>query len=491
MAGDGRAHGDLGGLAVSDFADGVDIRVLAQDGAQAAGKGHADLFIDLDLVHPVDVVFHRVFQRHKVHVALVQLVDHAVHGGRLTASGGTHHEDNAVAAAEKLPDVCDLVLGQADFVQAHHRAALVQQTRDDLLAVDGGEGRDTQVEASVFDADVEAAVLGDAALGDVQARHDLQTGQHRALQVSRHGQDVPHHAVDAHADQKLGLMRLEVNVAGALGDGALDDAVDQADGRGAGGAVLAKLVDREGVAGLRPSLAAAHALAAHLLNRPGRALVAVEDLDAALDGGLGGDHRDHLPPDGFPDLFNGVEVQRVVHGEVELVLHRLDRHDLILPRDVLRKHLGQLRGNVDLGQVDILDAELHLQRLDQFVLRDDLIFDQHVAETVLRPLLQIQSAVQFLLGDGSRRDQQFTQSHVRHNFAPSRLSSHGVLVRHRLHFVTISLLYNRSGPLTRVFRAFFPFGREAPRPAAAKAKALSQKSKINLWEYRKLFGAPI
>ena len=58
VARDGRAHGDLRRLAVADLAHADDIRVLAQDGAQAVCEGHAGLLVDGDLVYAVDVVFH-------------------------------------------------------------------------------------------------------------------------------------------------------------------------------------------------------------------------------------------------------------------------------------------------------------------------------------------------------------------------------------------------------------------------------------------------
>ena len=51
VAGDGCPHGDGGRLTVAYLAHGDDVRVLTQDRAQAAGKGHAGLFVDLTLVH--------------------------------------------------------------------------------------------------------------------------------------------------------------------------------------------------------------------------------------------------------------------------------------------------------------------------------------------------------------------------------------------------------------------------------------------------------
>ena len=46
---------------VANFAHQNDVRVLAHNGPQAAGKGQVDLGIDLDLADSLELVFHRIF----------------------------------------------------------------------------------------------------------------------------------------------------------------------------------------------------------------------------------------------------------------------------------------------------------------------------------------------------------------------------------------------------------------------------------------------
>ena len=412
MARDGRADGDLGGLAVSNFADGDDVRVLAQDGAQAAGEGHADLFVDLHLVDAVDVVLHRVLQCDQVHVAGVHVADHRVHGGGLTGTGGTDDQDHAVLDLHQAQVLLQIVPGQADGLAAQLPAGLVQQAGHDLFAVDGGQRGDTQVDVLVAHLHVEASVLGHAALGDVQAGHDLHAAGDRGLQLARHGQYVAQQAVDAHAYGEFRLARLHVDVAGALGDGALDDGVHQADGRGLVGALLAHLVGGEGAVHGDGGLAGGGGLALHFLDGLGRALVAVEHLYGALNRGGHGHHGHHLAPGGLADLLNGVEVQRVAHGDVKLVAVQPHGHHLVLLGDVLGHHLDQLGRYVHLAQVDELDAQLHLQRLDQLALGDDAVFLQHGAQALAAALLQPQALLQLLLGDQARRDQQIAQAQI-------------------------------------------------------------------------------
>lgn len=84
----------------------------------------------------------------------------------------------------------------------------------------------------------------------------------------------------------------------------------------------------------------------------------------------GRDHRDHTLARGNFDLLLRDEVERVAHSEVQRILDELDRHDAELLGDILRHIAYKLHGDGHRRQVDELDAELHLQRLDELLLCD-------------------------------------------------------------------------------------------------------------------------
>ena len=63
VSGEGGLDGDAGGLQVAHLADHDDVGVLTDDGAQGAGKGHADGGFDLNLVDARELVLHRVLDR--------------------------------------------------------------------------------------------------------------------------------------------------------------------------------------------------------------------------------------------------------------------------------------------------------------------------------------------------------------------------------------------------------------------------------------------
>ena len=84
-----RVDGDFGRLAVADFADHDDVRVLTQERAQGAGEVHADLGLHLHLVDARHVVFDRVLGRHDADVDLVHLAEERVERRGLAGTGRT------------------------------------------------------------------------------------------------------------------------------------------------------------------------------------------------------------------------------------------------------------------------------------------------------------------------------------------------------------------------------------------------------------------
>ena len=97
--------------------------------------------------------------------------------------------------------------------------------------MDAGQRDDAQVDVVAVDGEPDAAVLRDAALGDVEVAHDLHAADDAADHAPRHGGRVDEHAVDAEAHAQLVAVGREVHVGGALLDGLGDDPVDELDDR--------------------------------------------------------------------------------------------------------------------------------------------------------------------------------------------------------------------------------------------------------------------
>ncbi len=131
-----------------------------------------------------------------------------------------------------------------------------------VLAVDRRHDRDAEVDRASPDAQLEAPVLRDALLGDVELRHDLDARDDGAVVplVDRLHRLVEH-AVDPVLDDDDVLLRLDVDVRGAALDRVEDDRVDELDDRRR---VLRDPIDREGLFAL---LVLGHELHAELFGR--------------------------------------------------------------------------------------------------------------------------------------------------------------------------------------------------------------------------------
>ena len=156
--------------------------------AQRGGEVEADLVLDLDLVDPGQVELHRVLGGHDVGVGLVERGDRGVERVGLARSGGARDQHDAVGLGDRALEALERVRLEAQLGHVQHELRLVEQPQHDLLAPEGGQRGDAEVHvaAAVLDleADLDAAVLGQALLRDVQLGHDLDARGERVAAAS-------------------------------------------------------------------------------------------------------------------------------------------------------------------------------------------------------------------------------------------------------------------------------------------------------------------
>ena len=233
VAGERRAHRDLRRLLVADLADHDDVGILAQDGPEGPGEVEADLGLDLHLLDARLPVLHRVLDGDDVLARGLDRLDRGVQRGGLAAAGGPGEEHHAPRPPDPVHEVLELLGLEAQVLERvvlDHRL-LLEEPEDDLLAEDGGQGRDAEVDLAAVDARGEAAVLGQPPLGDVQPRDDLEPRHHRQVQRARDLQEVEEEPVDAIADARSILVRLDVDVGGVVARGPAEHVVDDLDHR--------------------------------------------------------------------------------------------------------------------------------------------------------------------------------------------------------------------------------------------------------------------
>jgi len=68
----------------------------AHDVAQAGGEGQPDLRIHVDLIDPVHLIFHGIFDGDDLFVGLIDALERGIQRGRFTAPRGAGDQQNSV-----------------------------------------------------------------------------------------------------------------------------------------------------------------------------------------------------------------------------------------------------------------------------------------------------------------------------------------------------------------------------------------------------------
>ena len=348
MAGERGLHRDLRGLEVADLADHDDVRVLAQEGAQGRGEVEADLLVHLHLVDARQVELDRVLGGGEVLRGLVQIGERRVERGGLARAGGARHQHHAEGLVDAVQEDVELRLLEAELGHVELQVRLVEEAHHDLLAEQRREHRDAEVHLPAAPhLELDAAVLREPALGDVELGHDLHARGDRVLELHRRLHRLVEHAVDPVAHAEGLLVGLDVDVRCALLDRLRQHQVHELDD----GSVLGFLGERVDVDVVRVVdevdvrvVEVPH----HLFERGGLVVVL---LDRAPDRLLGRDHR--------LDVVSGEELDVVEREDVGGIGGRQDQRRArpvdgdhgVLDRDLLGDQLDH--GGLDLELVEI------------------------------------------------------------------------------------------------------------------------------------------
>ena len=179
------------------------------------GERQPDLRVDLNLVDAFELVFDRVFGRDDLGLVAFDFEQRAVERRRFAGAGRAGHEDDAVRQANQLAEAIVQVRLHAERFERELHPALVEETHHDAFAVEHRDDRNADVDLAAGDAELDAAVLRQPLLGDVEPGHDLEPADDRGLEavdLGRHRLRVQH-AVDAVADLDARGLRLDVDVA--------------------------------------------------------------------------------------------------------------------------------------------------------------------------------------------------------------------------------------------------------------------------------------
>ena len=117
MAGERGVDGDLRGLGIADLADEDLVRVVAQDGAQAAREGEPLLLVDGNLRDAADLVLDRVFDGDDLVLFGLNLVERGVERGGFAGAGGPGDQHHAVGLLDVAAEAREVLLREADDIE--------------------------------------------------------------------------------------------------------------------------------------------------------------------------------------------------------------------------------------------------------------------------------------------------------------------------------------------------------------------------------------
>ena len=357
VAGERGFDSDFRGFRIANFTNHDDVRVLAEDGPERVGKGEPDFFLHGHLVDAGDLELYGIFDGDDVVGRMVQLVEGGIESGGLSGAGGACDENEAVRGIDRGAELLERIGVEAEFIDAGREIGLVQNAQHDLLAVDSGHDGHPEVVILACDADAHAAVLGQAAFGDVQAAHDFEPGGQGELHGFRGRGGIDKDAVNAVTQAKGLFERLDVDVAGAVLDSLDKNDVGQLDNGGflAGSGQLVEIHFLDGFSGELDVvglglLGACAGFLDDILHAA--ALGGIDAVELIHDRLFRGDQGRDFQTRGALDVVNGENVQRVGHGQEKLVFQARDGDHFVIVGHVAGDKVADFRRDSEAREVD-------------------------------------------------------------------------------------------------------------------------------------------
>src|SRR5258708_6363549 len=127
VAGECGLDGDLGGFLIADFANHDLVRVMSQDGAQAARKGETLFLVHRNLRDAAQLILDRIFDGDDFVLVGLDLVDSRVERGGLSGTRGTRHQDHAVGLSNVAPEAAGFF--RREEANGHRQAPVIFRNR--------------------------------------------------------------------------------------------------------------------------------------------------------------------------------------------------------------------------------------------------------------------------------------------------------------------------------------------------------------------------
>ena len=226
VAGESGLNRYLRRLRVPNLAHHDLVRIVPEDGPQAARECEPLFFVDRDLHHPRQLIFHRIFDRDHLLVQRINLTDRGIQRRGLPTAGRPRDENHAVRLGDGATKALQITRIKAQPIEPQVSDARgdrfpVQNPDHHRLAEHARQDRYPEVHRLAVNAQPKSPVLWDSPLCDVQFRHHLQAGDQRSMQLRvKRLERRNENAVNSHLDQDSPIGRFNMNIAGPFLQGA-------------------------------------------------------------------------------------------------------------------------------------------------------------------------------------------------------------------------------------------------------------------------------
>ncbi len=275
----------------------------------------------------------------------------------------------------------------------------VQQAHHDAFAIQRRQSGNAQVHFTAQRLDLDAPVLGQPPLGDVQLGHQLHARNHGCFHLAWRRLLAIQNAVHSIANTKFFFERLDVDVTGALFHSLSDNGVHLPDdGRLARHiAQVLQVLGRFGAFRVELRFATRR--------------VAVIFVDRVQNFLLGREHRAHLQARAVTHCRNGFDIQRIRHRQRHRVIVAAHWQATELPQESRGERLGFSRNGRWTPNGYERNVQLLSQRRQDIPHRDEAHVDQRLAKLVTALFLQLERALQIFIRDELALDKNFAETH--------------------------------------------------------------------------------
>src|SRR5689334_19855090 len=185
-------------------------------------------------IYAAHLIFDRVLNRDEFVVVAFDFIDGRIQRGRLAGARRPRDQHHAVRFMNVAAEAIEFFGGEADHVQSQvgkflGKRFFVEDAKNRVFAVASGHDGHAQVDVAAFILHAEAAVLRNAALGDIQFAQDFYAREHGRMMFLGDGlHGVLQDAVDAVLHGHFRVAGLNMDIAGSTFESSKDDGFNQA-----------------------------------------------------------------------------------------------------------------------------------------------------------------------------------------------------------------------------------------------------------------------